>query len=61
MYVQLSPAPQNIIPDSGSPLDTGPEQYKDAPIAVQVVAYRQMDEALINTAAVLDRIINGNE
>ncbi|KIV86728.1 hypothetical protein PV11_02323 [Exophiala sideris] len=42
-------------------LYTGPELYRDAPIAVQVVGYRQMDEALINTAILLDSIINGKE
>ncbi|KAK6371383.1 hypothetical protein LTS17_009114 [Exophiala oligosperma] len=39
-------------------LYTGPELYKDAPIALQVVGYRQTDEALLNTASVLDSIIN---
>lgn len=38
--------------------DTGPEQYKDAPICVQVVGYRHKDEALTKVAAVLDSIIN---
>jgi amidase len=38
--------------------DTGPEQYKGAPICIQVVGYRQKDEALIKTAGVLDAIIN---
>ncbi|KAI1271039.1 putative fatty-acid amide hydrolase [Xylaria sp. FL0933] len=41
-------------------LYTGPEQYKDAPICMQLVGYRHADEALMNSAAVLDRIINGD-
>lgn len=39
-------------------IDTGPEQYKGAPIGIQVVGYRHRDEALIKVAAVLDSIIN---
>ncbi|KAH6715345.1 putative fatty-acid amide hydrolase [Leptodontidium sp. MPI-SDFR-AT-0119] len=39
---------------------TGPEQYKGAPICVQVVGYRHKDEALLKAAGVLDSIINGN-
>ncbi|TVY86826.1 putative amidase, partial [Lachnellula willkommii] len=39
-------------------LYTGPEQYKGAPVCIQVVGYRHKDEALINAAAVLDSIIN---
>ncbi|KAH8690612.1 putative fatty-acid amide hydrolase [Talaromyces proteolyticus] len=39
-------------------LYTGPEQYKDAPICIQVVGYRHKDEALLRAAAVLDSIIN---
>ncbi|KAI1615172.1 amidase [Exophiala viscosa] len=42
-------------------LYTGPELYSDAPTAVQVVGYRQMDEALLNTAIFLDSIINGQK
>ncbi|KAI1623931.1 amidase [Exophiala viscosa] len=42
-------------------LYTGPELYRDAPTAVQVVGYRQMDEALLNTAIFLDSIINGRK
>jgi amidase len=40
-------------------LDTGPELYKDAPICVQLVGYRYADEALANTAALVDSIVNG--
>lgn len=39
-------------------LYTGPEQYKGAPVCIQVVGYRHKDEALIKAAAVLDSIIN---
>lgn len=39
-------------------IDSGPEQYKDAPICVQIVGYRHKDEALIKAAAILDSIIN---
>lgn len=38
--------------------DTGPEQYKDAPICVQVIGYKQKDEALLRVAAILDSIMN---
>ncbi|KAH8890689.1 putative fatty-acid amide hydrolase [Thozetella sp. PMI_491] len=41
-------------------LYTGPEQYKGAPVSIQLVGYRYRDEALTNTAAILDSIINGN-
>ncbi|KAI3339441.1 putative fatty-acid amide hydrolase [Ustulina deusta] len=41
-------------------LYAGPELYKDAPICVQLVGYRHADEALANSAAVLDRIINSD-
>ncbi|KAK5625210.1 hypothetical protein RRF57_000926 [Xylaria bambusicola] len=41
-------------------LYTGPESYKDAPVCVQLVGYRHADEALVNTAAILDRAINGD-
>ncbi|KAF7891501.1 uncharacterized protein EAF02_001826 [Botrytis sinoallii] len=40
-----------------TPKDTGPEQYKDAPVCVQLVGYRHKDEALLKAAAVLDSII----
>ncbi|KAL3421666.1 general amidase [Phlyctema vagabunda] len=39
-------------------LYTGPEQYKNAPVCIQVVGYRHKDEALLKTVAVLDSIIN---
>ncbi|KAF7916181.1 uncharacterized protein EAE98_010766 [Botrytis deweyae] len=38
-------------------LYTGPEQYKDAPVCVQLVGYRHKDEALLKAAAMLDSII----
>ena len=38
--------------------DTGPEQYKGAPVCIQVVGYRHKDEVLVKVAAVLDSIIN---
>ncbi|KAK7984278.1 hypothetical protein PG989_011680 [Apiospora arundinis] len=41
-------------------LYTDPEDYRDAPICIQLVGYRHQDEALANTAVVLDGIINGN-
>ncbi|KAK8016857.1 hypothetical protein PG993_015046, partial [Apiospora rasikravindrae] len=40
-------------------LYTGPENYRNAPVCVQLIGYRHQDEALMNTAAVLDKIING--
>ncbi|KAB5566472.1 putative fatty-acid amide hydrolase [Coniochaeta sp. 2T2.1] len=39
-------------------LYTGPEEYEDAPVAVQVVGYRHRDEVLIKVAGILDSIIN---
>ncbi|KAK0733619.1 amidase signature domain-containing protein [Lasiosphaeria miniovina] len=39
-------------------LYTGPEQYEDAPVSVQLVGYRHRDEALVKVAAALDSIIN---
>ncbi|KAF7950012.1 hypothetical protein EAE96_007316 [Botrytis aclada] len=39
-------------------LYTGPEQYKDAPVCVQLVGYRYKDEALLKAAAMLDSIMN---
>ncbi|KAI0425238.1 putative fatty-acid amide hydrolase [Xylaria sp. FL1042] len=41
-------------------LYTGPELYKDAPICLQLVGYRHADESLMNSAAVLDRIVNSD-
>jgi amidase len=41
-----------------APIDTGPEQYRGAPVSIQVVGYRHKDEALTKAAAVLDSIIN---
>jgi amidase len=38
--------------------DTEPEEYKDMPLCVQIVGYRHRDEALMQTAAILDAIIN---
>jgi amidase len=38
-------------------MDSGSEQYKGAPLCIQVVGYRHKDEALIKAAAVLDSII----
>ncbi|KAF3025132.1 hypothetical protein E8E14_014679 [Neopestalotiopsis sp. 37M] len=39
-------------------LYTGPDQYKRAPVAVQVVGYRHRDEALMKVVEVLDAVIN---
>jgi amidase len=39
-------------------LDTGPEEYKDAPVCVQLVGYKHRDESLLKAAALLDSIIN---
>ncbi|CAM1505804.1 Fc.00g114410.m01.CDS01 [Cosmosporella sp. VM-42] len=39
-------------------LYTGPEEYKGAPVCIQVVGYRHKDEALLKVASVLDSIIN---
>ncbi|KAI9653321.1 MAG: hypothetical protein M1821_007645 [Bathelium mastoideum] len=40
-------------------LYTGPKDYKGAPVCVQVIGYRHADEALLNTATMLDVILNG--
>ncbi|KAI1246560.1 hypothetical protein MGN70_013460 [Eutypa lata] len=45
-------------PDDEQLYNTGPEQYKGAPVCVQVVGYRHKDEALMQAAAILDSIIN---
>ncbi|KAG9785285.1 amidase, partial [Aureobasidium melanogenum] len=42
-------------------LYTGPQDYKDAPICVQLVGYRYRDEALLNIAALVDSIVNGTK
>ncbi|KAH8587749.1 putative fatty-acid amide hydrolase [Bisporella sp. PMI_857] len=42
-------------------LYTGPELYKDAPIAIQLVGYRHRDEALTNIATIVGGIINGEK
>ncbi|EXJ73118.1 uncharacterized protein A1O5_04267 [Cladophialophora psammophila CBS 110553] len=42
-------------------LYTGPEDYKDAPICVQLIGYRYADEALANTAALVESIVNGTK
>jgi hypothetical protein len=42
-------------------IDSGPDQYKDVPICVQLVGYRHADEALANAAAMVDSIVNGRD
>ncbi|KAL2426979.1 Amidase [Exophiala dermatitidis] len=42
-------------------LYTGPQDYKDAPICVQLVGYRYKDEALLNIAALVDSIVRGSD
>jgi amidase len=42
-------------------LDTGPEQYKDAPVCVQLVGYRHQDEGLMHTAFLVDSILHGKK
>lgn len=39
-------------------VDSGPKDFADAPIAVQLVGYRQHDEELLNIAERVDSIIN---
>ncbi|RDW76136.1 putative fatty-acid amide hydrolase 1 [Coleophoma crateriformis] len=63
--VQDSDLPDDISNATYGPQDTevyslytGPERYKDAPIAIQLVGYRHRDEALTNTATIVDGIIN---
>ncbi|KAK7914082.1 hypothetical protein PG985_011785 [Apiospora marii] len=41
-------------------LYTGPEEYRDAPICVQLIGYKHQDQVLMKNAARLDGIINGN-
>lgn len=38
--------------------DTGPEEYKDAPLTLQLVGMRQEDEKLARVAAVVDGVLN---
>jgi amidase len=38
--------------------DTGPEDFKHAPLAIQLVGMRQEDESLTEIAAAVDRILN---
>ncbi|KAK8122807.1 amidase [Apiospora sp. TS-2023a] len=42
-------------------LYTGPEDYRDAPVCVQLVGYRQQDRMLMNNAVILDGIINDGD
>ena len=39
--------------------DTGPEDYKDAPTAVQLVGYRYEDERLMQIAGLVDEMVHG--
>ena len=39
--------------------DTGPEDYKDAPTAVQLVGYRYEDEKLMQIAGLVDEMVHG--
>lgn len=41
-------------------LYTGRDDYKDAPIAVQLVGYRHADEALMHVASLVDSLVNGS-
>ncbi|KAH6884278.1 amidase [Thelonectria olida] len=40
-------------------LYTGPKDYEGLPVCIQVVGYRHADQALANTATILDSIVNG--
>ncbi|KAF1974861.1 amidase [Bimuria novae-zelandiae CBS 107.79] len=40
-------------------LYTGPQEYTNAPVAVQLVGYRYQDEALLHAAVMVDFIVNG--
>ena len=39
--------------------DTGPEDWKNAPISIQIVGRRQHDEELSNVASYIDSILTG--
>ncbi|KAI0160494.1 putative fatty-acid amide hydrolase [Xylariaceae sp. FL1272] len=52
----LSNAKFGPIDEQVYSLYSGPKQYKGIPVCVQVVGYRQRDEALVNAAAVIDSI-----
>jgi Asp-tRNA(Asn)/Glu-tRNA(Gln) amidotransferase A subunit family amidase len=56
----ITPALRNLS-DELTCVDTGPELYKDAPVAVQLVGYRYADEALMQTASLVDSIVNSAE
>lgn len=40
-------------------LDTGPEDYRDAPIALQVVGQHAKDEETLAMMQVIDNVVNG--
>ncbi|KAH7024862.1 amidase [Microdochium trichocladiopsis] len=42
-------------------LYTGPKEYRDLPICVQLVGYRQRDDALLKVAGVVDDIVHKRE
>ena len=41
-------------------VDTGPEEFRDAPLAVQVVGMHQEDDQLMAIAKVVDEALNGS-
>jgi hypothetical protein len=41
-------------------VDTGPEEFRDAPLAVQVVGMHQEDDQLMVIAKVVDEALNGS-
>lgn len=40
-------------------LDTGPEDYKNAPISIQLVGRKQSDQELAEIAIIVDNILQG--
>jgi hypothetical protein len=51
--------PDRLIHATSRRKDTGTDQYKAVPTAIQLVGYRHADEALMNAAAVVDSILHG--
>ena len=41
-------------------LDTGPEDYRDAPIALQVVGQHGKDEETLAMMEMIDNVVNGS-
>lgn len=63
LFVSLTNCDFGLNPRSNDIVcaDTGPEDYKDAPVAIQLVGYKQADEALLKLAISVDSIVNNDK